>query len=40
MIRPLIQDTPSVSEAKQIYDTLRDERNKLFGTVFEWGETA
>jgi 2-desacetyl-2-hydroxyethyl bacteriochlorophyllide A dehydrogenase len=35
-IGPLIQDVVPVSEAKRIYDTLRDEPNKLRGTVFDW----
>lgn len=35
-IAPLIQDVLPVSEARRIYDTLRDEPNKLFGTIFEW----
>ena len=35
----LIQDTLPVSEAKRIYDTLRDDPNKLFGTVFDWRQT-
>jgi 2-desacetyl-2-hydroxyethyl bacteriochlorophyllide A dehydrogenase len=35
-IAPLIQDVLPVSEAKRVYDTLRDEPSKLFGTIFEW----
>ena len=35
-IGPLIRDVVPVSEAKRIYDTLRDTPNKLFGTVFIW----
>ena len=35
-IAPLIQDVVPVAEAKRIYDTLRDEPQKLFGTVFDW----
>lgn len=35
-IAPLIQDVVPVAEAKGIYDTLRDEPQKLFGTVFDW----
>ena len=35
-IAPLIQDVVSVAEAKVIYDTLRDEPQKLLGTVFDW----
>ena len=35
-ISPLIRDVVPVTEARRIYDTLRDEPNKLLGTVFEW----
>jgi 2-desacetyl-2-hydroxyethyl bacteriochlorophyllide A dehydrogenase len=35
-IGPLIQDVVPASEAKRVYDTLRDEPGKLMGTVFEW----
>ena len=35
-IDPLIQDIVPVTEAKSIYDTLRDAPNKLLGTVFVW----
>ncbi len=35
-IAPLIQDVVPVAEAKGNYDTLRDEPQKLFGTVFDW----
>lgn len=35
-IAPLIQDVVPVAQAKGIYDTLRDEPQKLFGTVFDW----
>jgi len=35
-IAPLIQDVVPVAEAKGIYDTLRDEPQKLLGTVFDW----
>lgn len=35
-IGPLIQDVVPVTEAARIYDTLRDEPNKLLGTVFAW----
>jgi threonine dehydrogenase-like Zn-dependent dehydrogenase len=35
-IGPLIQDVVPPTEAKRIYDTLRDTPNKLFGTVFDW----
>ena len=35
-IRPLIRDVVPVSEAKRIYDTLRDAPDQLMGTVFAW----
>ncbi len=35
-ITPLIRDVVPVSEAKQIYDTLRDTPNDLMGTVLAW----
>lgn len=35
-IAPLIQDVLPAAEAKRIYDTLRDEPDKLLGTVFDW----
>ena len=35
-IEPLIQDVVPVTEAKKIYDMLRDTPNKLLGTVFKW----
>jgi 2-desacetyl-2-hydroxyethyl bacteriochlorophyllide A dehydrogenase len=35
-IGPMIQDVVPPKQAKHIYDTLRDEPNKLFGTVFDW----
>ena len=35
-IAPLIRDVVPVSEAKRIYDTLRDTPNELLGTVFIW----
>ena len=35
-IAPLIRDVVPVSEAKRIYDTLRDNPNGLLGTVFVW----
>ena len=38
-ITPLIRDTVPVAEAKRVYDTLRDEPAKLFGTVFDWSRT-
>ncbi len=35
-IKPLIRDVVPVSEAKRIYDTLRDNPTELLGTVFVW----
>ena len=35
-IGPLIRDVVPVSEAKMIYDTLRDAPDQLMGTVFAW----
>ena len=35
-IGPLIRDVVPVSEAKHIYDMLRDTPNELLGTVFVW----
>ncbi len=35
-IGPLMQDIVPVEQAKGIYDTLRDDLNKLRGTVFVW----
>ena len=35
-IAPLIRDVVPVSEAKRIYDTLRDTPDELLGTVFVW----
>ena len=35
-LAPLIRDVVPVSEAKRIYDTLRDTPNELLGTVFIW----
>ena len=35
-IGPLIQDVVPAAQAKHIYDILRDEPNKLRGTVFTW----
>ena len=35
-IGPLIQDMVPAADAARIYDTLRDEPNKLRGTVFVW----
>ena len=33
---PLILDVVPVSEAKLIYDRLRDQPQELLGTVFDW----
>jgi threonine dehydrogenase-like Zn-dependent dehydrogenase len=33
---PLVRDVVPVSEAQKVYDTLRDEPRRLFGTVFKW----
>ena len=35
-IAPLIRDVVPVSDAKRIYDTLRDNPTELLGTVFVW----
>ena len=35
-IAPLIRDVVPVSEAKRVYDTLRDTPDELLGTVFVW----
>ena len=35
-IAPLIRDVVPASEAKRIYDTLRDNPTELLGTVFVW----
>ena len=35
-IAPLIRDVVPVSEAKRVYDTLRDNPTELLGTVFVW----
>ena len=35
-IGPLIRDVVPVSEAKRVYDTLRDTPDQLMGTVFAW----
>ena len=35
-IAPLIRDVVPISEAKRIYDTLRDNPTELLGTVFVW----
>lgn len=35
-IAPLLQDTVPVTEARRVYDTLRDTPQELLGTVFFW----
>ena len=35
-IAPLLQDTVPVTEARRVYDTLRDTPQELLGTVFLW----
>ncbi len=35
-IGPLVHDVVPVSEAKRIYDTLRDQPKRILGTVFDW----
>jgi 2-desacetyl-2-hydroxyethyl bacteriochlorophyllide A dehydrogenase len=35
-IGPLIQEVAPASDAKRIYDLLRDTPNQLFGTVYQW----
>lgn len=35
-IDPVIQDIVPISEAKRLYDTLRDAPGALMGSVFEW----
>ena len=35
-LTPLLQDMVAAEDAKRIYDTLRDQPNKLLGTVFSW----
>ena len=36
-IRPLIKDIVPVEEAIGVYGTLRDDPNRLMGTVCGWG---
>jgi len=36
LIRPLIKDVVPIADAIRIYNILRDEPNKLLGTVFVW----
>jgi len=35
-VAPILQDVAKPEQAKDIYDTLRDDPNKLLGTVFDW----
>ena len=35
-LRPLIKDVVPIDDALAKYDTLRDEPNKLLGTIFVW----
>ena len=35
-ITPLLQDVVPVTEARRVYDTLRDAPHELSGTVFIW----
>lgn len=35
-LEPLIREVAPASEAKRVYDTLRDQPEVLLGTVFEW----
>ena len=35
-IRPLIRDVVPIEDAVRIYETLRDHRSRLMGTVFKW----
>jgi 2-desacetyl-2-hydroxyethyl bacteriochlorophyllide A dehydrogenase len=37
-IRPLIKDVVPLSEVVAVFDTLRDNKSALFGTVFKMGE--
>ncbi len=39
-IGPVLQDVCRPADAKRIYDTLRDEPGKLFGTIFDWTHGA
>lgn len=38
-VAPMVRDTVPVAEAEWVYDTLRDEPAKLFGTDFDWSST-
>ncbi len=35
-IEPFVKDVVTLDQSYKIYDTLRDEPQKLFGTVFDW----
>ena len=35
-IAPLLQDVVPLTDARRIYDTLRDTPNRLLDTVFDW----
>lgn len=35
-IRPLIRDIVEIDRSEHVYATLRDEPDRLFGTVFNW----
>ncbi len=35
-LRELVRDVVPIGDAVSVYDTLRDEKHKLLGTVFDW----
>lgn len=35
-LRPLVRNVVPIREAVRIYDTLRDDKSKLLGTIFDW----
>ena len=35
-LKELVRDIVPIGEAVEIYDTLRDNKRKLLGTVFDW----
>ena len=35
-LRELVRDVVPITDAVRIYDTLRDEKRKLLGTIFDW----